>query len=156
MARGENPYQENKDGWSQFIPIYLSQLPVDLLVILLGTNDTNEKSNKNSESIAQDVKKYIEKAKELSKEQEMQEPAILLITPPIIDEPVLKPSTMFSGAYDRMKNLPNLLEHIAKENNCYFFDSNKYIKVCSEDGVHLNKEANIVLGKELATFIKTL
>ena len=43
---GEHPYMPNRDGLQQFGPIFASHLPLNLLILFLGTNDTNAKANK--------------------------------------------------------------------------------------------------------------
>lgn len=156
MAFGENPYQADKDGWKQFTPIYLSHLPINLLIVFLGTNDTNDKANKNAVMISKDIEPYIAKAKELSRINEMPEPRVLLVNPPVVNDSTLKPNTMFSGASSRMVNLASYLEDIARSNNCFFFDTNKHVSACIEDGVHLDKDANSKLGFELGLIIKQI
>ena len=54
--------------------------------------------------------------------------------------------------------MPGVLVDVVLESSemagIYFFNSNKYISVSNKDGVHLTREGNVLLGKELGKYIK--
>jgi len=157
MAKGDNPYLENRDGYKQFPPIFSSHLPIDVLVIFLGTNDTNLKANKSPEQITEDLESYLELVNNSCETMGISKPQhIVFIGTPSIDEVVLKDSSMFDGASAKAEKLSRLIESMAEKNGCKFFDASNVVEPSKEDGVHLDAENNIKLGKEIAKFIKEL
>lgn len=155
MAKGENPFFPDRDGYSQFGPIYGSQVPIDLVLLLLGTNDTNSKSNKTAPIIANEIGSYIELTEKWSRQLEVKTPKIMLVSPPIIRDDKLKDTTMFSDSEMKSKELGRHLLAVAEKRNAYFFDAAEIVSA-GDDGVHLDVLANKALGKALAKKIKTL
>lgn len=155
-AKGENGFFPNKNGFDQFPVILASHLPLDMLIIFLGTNDTNNKSQKDSKQIVDDLESYIEVVGEVSSMMSIEVPKLMFIAPPLVDENNLRGDSMFEGAYEKGKDVSGYLKRMTMENNCYYFDSNGCIQVCNEDGVHIDGEANVRLGEELVNYIITL
>jgi lysophospholipase L1-like esterase len=69
---------------------------------------------------------------------------------------VLKVNSMFSGANARASKLPGLIREMTARNDCLFFDASQVVTPSKEDGVHLDAENNIKLGRALAEFIKSM
>lgn len=154
MAKGENLYVKDTDGFKQFPVIVESHLPIDILVILLGTNDLNNKSNKSPEDIAIDLESYLEVVKDVSEEAQPKE--IIYIIPPIIQKEYLKEDSMFSEAGEKLFLLREEIKEMTKRNKVHVLDSNDLVSTTKKDGVHLDAEENIILGKALADFVKVL
>lgn len=157
MLSGENPYFKDRDGLKQFGPIFGSHLPVDLVVIFLGTNDMNKEADKSPRQIAESLSDYFAVIYDWSKElQFAMLPEVLLISPPLIDESRLKGDTMFTGAEAKSKELAPLYETVAKSQGAYFFDAAGVVTACEEDGVHLNIGANAALAEKLAPAVRDI
>lgn len=155
MAVGLPEYPE-KDGYEQFGPIFESHLPVDLVVILLGTNDTNDFANKSVEDIVIDLQKYITIINELAEVNSFKIPKILFITPPKINPANLKKETVFSKASKKTEEIPELLAKMCNSNHVEFLNIQDKVDPCKEDGVHLNIENNKVLGELVANKVKQI
>lgn len=154
MLEGENPHFHDRDGLAQFGPIYASHIPLDVVILFLGTNDCNAKANKTPEQITAGLEKYFEQIKSWSKELETNEPEVVIISPPIIQEQYLGENTMFAGAEAKTKQLAGLYAEIAAKHSAEFFDSAKIVESCRDDGVHLDAENNVRLGSEFAKWFK--
>ena len=155
-AYGENKFFENRDGFKHFGPVVGGQLPIDFLVIFLGTNDANTGFDYSSDDIAQNLLKYPTLLKELVDFFQVKYPEIIYICPPIVKDEYLDLGgfkEIFEGAEEKMKNLPIALKKACEEDNYKYFDSNKYVQVSNLDGIHLDINANKVLGEEIVNFI---
>lgn len=153
---GENPYIPNRDGLRQFGPILASQFPIDLIIIFLGTNDTNSKAMKSAEDIANGLEEYSREINDWCEEFKMPTPKILIIAPPHIDESVLKVDSMFEGASVKSKQFSLEYQSIANKLGATFFDSSKHVVPGSEDGVHIDGDNHKKLGLALSPVIKSL
>lgn len=154
MLEGENPHFHDRDGLAQFGPIFGSHIPLDVVVIFLGTNDCNAKANKTPGQIADGLEKYFEQIKSWSTELETKEPEVVITSPPVIQEKYLGESTMFAGGEAKSKQLASLYAKVASNYDAGFFDAAKVVQSCEDDGVHLDAENNIKLGNELAEWFK--
>lgn len=79
-----DPLYEGLNGLDSIYPCLMSHEPVDLLVIMLGTNDTKERFGASSACIALGLKRLIEKARSIS-DCWRNGPNILIVTPKNID-----------------------------------------------------------------------
>ena len=154
----ENSFFPFRDGSKQFGPVFGSHLPLDLVVIFLGTNDLNSGSSKTIKEIVLGFNNYLKLVSFWSEHLGFPEPKVLLAGPPQIDEKssyaILK--DIFKGSEEKSKQLHFEIKKYSQEKNIYFFDTYEIIQPSSIDGVHLDEENNRLLGTALATFIKTL
>lgn len=77
-----------------------SHMPLDLVVIMLGSNDLNVKYNRSAEEIAGGVDELVKIVKEAQwqKNTKFQAPQVLLLAPPMMNIQNEKNKAMFAGA----------------------------------------------------------
>lgn len=157
VISGEHPFFPHRDGLAQFDSIIGSHLPLDLVCLFLGTNDTNSGSTKTVKEIVSGYDKYQSKLKEWCTFHGCLVPKILLITPPIIDEAESYKAfkDIFKGSQPRSTELPGEIISYAKANLLDYYNASE-IKTSTIDGIHLDVSANQQLGKGLANKIRTI
>lgn len=156
---GENPHFSERDGYQQFGPIIGSHLPVDLVVLFLGTNDCNSRTPFEPLKIAGSLKDYMQKIKEWTDYFEILMPKVLVILPPDIDESSYDQSMqdIFGrGASMRVKELRPALAKTADELSLPSFDSSQVCAPAWGDGIHLDAENNRSLAVALEKVIRGL
>lgn len=145
---GENGWFPERDGLSQFGPIFASHLPIDIVVIMLGTNDLNTKTNHTPSEIASALKEYKIKMKFWVEFMKYQMPKVLVVAPPYIKEgqliDVFKP--IFSGSGQYIDGLADELQSVTKELDWYFLDTRESITSEGMDGIHLSGNDSKKLG----------
>ncbi len=153
---GENGFFPHRNGLTQFDGIFGSHLPLDLIIIFLGTNDCNSSRNLAPEEIVANYAEYLGKITWWCKHLDFPKPKIMLIAPPPINEVAAEKvfKTIFKGSSAKINELPKLMKSFAKENNVLYFDSSSVVKVSDIDGVHLDIQNNYLLGRALVQFIK--
>lgn len=152
---GENPYFPERNGLEQFGPIFGSQLPIDLLVLFLGSNDVNAHMNKTAEETVAGLDEYMPKIDDWCEQMSMPAPKLLIVAPPKMNEADLKENSMFEGAAEKTEKFAELFSAKASQLGAEFFDAS-VAKPSSVDGVHLAPEENAKLGKALAEKIKEI
>lgn len=153
----EDPLNEGLSGIKHMFPILMSQSPIDLLIIMLGTNDTKERFSATPKNIADGVDRLIKKA--VISNVWREEPKILIIAPIIIDEKCYSTQVaggMGAGCVEKSIELPSLMMQCAILNNCEFMDCNDYTKVNDIDYMHLDAESHMVFGKAVAEKVKLI
>src|SRR5258708_3847860 len=124
----DDPQFPGRNGLTYLRPCLESQHPLDLVVLWLGTNDLKVKFNRNSTEVAAALEELV---------SEIKDAKILLISPPIVKEHVLKPKSQFVGAGEKSRQLAILIEKLAQKTGCLFLDIALLVEPGDFDGVHL-------------------
>ncbi|WP_455205313.1 SGNH/GDSL hydrolase family protein [Kaarinaea lacus] len=146
----DDPFKPGRNGLVGIEQVIEMHSPLALVVLMLGTNDFQSMHAHNAWHASQGVKSLVLAIRQAPIEPGMPEPAVLLVAPPLIQEPKGPIAQKFLGAEKKCVGLAQAYEDVAKELNCPFFDSNSVISSSAVDGVHLDKEQHDSLGKAMA------
>lgn len=148
-----NPEKPQKTGITHLQAILESADPIDLLIIMLGTNDVKSTYKLTPAEIAGHLLQTIEFARNVKSLEKI--PKILVICPP----PVIVPETndlderMLPGL-EAFKVLPNLYKEVVQRHDCGFINAGDYISSSKIDGYHLDEESHLKLAKVIGEWIK--
>jgi lysophospholipase L1-like esterase len=149
------------DGTAYLQPCLASHLPVDLVVIMLGTNDLKAVFNRTPLRIAIGAAHLVDLVNTLNGGvgTTYKNPKVLLICPaplnPSIDGgPIFGP--MFKGGVEKSKELPDLYEAVAKMGGAGFLNAGSVISTDGVDGLHLSAESERKLGTAIAEKVKEM
>lgn len=138
------------------LPIILdSHAPIDLITIMLGTNDLKERFSVNASDIAQSCEKLILLVKASDAGPDGNAPKILLIAPPPVLE-VGRLKLMFRGGAVKSAMLAEHYATIASEQNVAFLDAGKVITSSPIDGIHFDAVEHGKLGKAVAQAVQAM
>lgn len=155
-----DPIHEGLSGLDYIYPCLMSHAPVDLLVIMLGTNDTKERFGSSAACIALGLKRLIAKAAAATDCWGSHGPRILIVVPKTIDkeyETTAVGATMGRGCAEKSQGLIEEYKTIADLTNCFYFDANKVVARNNHiDHMHLTKEGHQCLAKALSQLIPSL
>lgn len=156
----EDPIHEGLSGLEYIYPCLMSHEPVDLLVIMLGTNDTKERFGSSAACIALGLKRLVAKAIAATDCWAGQKPNILIVTPKTIDkdyEHTEVAATMGRGCAEKSEGLREEYPKIAKLMGCHYFDANTAVKENNHiDYMHLTAQGHQELADALAKLIPDL
>ena len=143
MLKGENTHLSNRDGLKQLGDVLKNQMPLDLVIIFLGTNDAQYGVNKTAAEIADSLDDYFEVIDSICKKLSASKPRVLIVSPPKIREQFLKGETeaIFVNSASLIDELPKPYKQKAVAHNAHFFDASKVAEGSPEDGVHLDADA---------------
>ena len=152
---------EWRNGERYLKPCLLSHRPLDLVIILLGTNDLQKAVQPEEEDLGKGISRLIDIVQENPKVgRDVKAPKILIIAPVEIrkshpDGRVLV-YDKFKGDIGRRKSLlfPALYKIIAKEKGCYYLNAADYAQPGEADGVHFDAQSHVNLGKAVAELIQ--
>jgi hypothetical protein len=80
----------------------------------------------------------------------------LLVAPPQIQKAKGKIAPKFQGAETRAIGLTSAIEAVAQALGCYFFDAGSVTTTSRVDGVHLDEDQHLALGKAMAREIMAI
>ncbi|MEK7642057.1 MAG: GDSL-type esterase/lipase family protein [Patescibacteria group bacterium] len=150
----ENPKKPHRTGITHLQAIFESADPIDLAIIMLGSNDVKKSYQLTPAQIAEHLSQTIDKIRSLGDLEKA--PQILVVCPP----PVIVPKTgdlderMVAGI-EAFKTLPALFKGIAEKYKCGFIDAGEHVSSSDIDGYHLDGEAHIKLAEIIGAWIHT-
>lgn len=151
------PGKEGKNGYEYLIPCLDTHDPIDLVVLMLGTNELKSAYNKTAQEISELLEEYFVKTI-LNRKSQLKEsyPKLLIVTPPLVNEEAeyCKAGGKYVGAGSKAKELNDIYKNIAEKYNCYFL-SNEGLET-GIDGVHLTKESHKRLAEKIENKIREI
>ena len=156
-----DPIHEGLNGLDYIYPCLMSHEPVDLLIIMLGTNDTKERFGSSAACIALGLKRLIAKAIATTDCWRGGKPEILVVTPQNIGREYADTEvalTMGRGCAEKSEGLAAQYQQIAELMGCHYLDANQVISVGPNqiDYMHLTEEGHRQLAQALAEKISTI
>ena len=153
-----DPLTEGLCGLDAIFPVLMSHKPVDLLIVMLGTNDTKERFGVTAECIAVGMERLIVKARNTECWANGR-PNILLVAPPhILDGLYGGPfgGIMGSGCPEKSRELAHFYKAVADRRGCAFLDAEGIAEFNSTDCMHLTGKGHRALAQELAKLVPGL
>ncbi len=156
-----DPLFEGLSGLDYIYPCLMSHEPVDLLIIMLGTNDTKERFGTSAACIALGLKRLIDKARAASDCWREGKASILVVTPQNIGREYADTevaATMGRGCAEKSEGLAAEFEQIAKLTGCHYLDANQALTAGPNefDYMHLTEEGHRQLARILADRISRI
>jgi len=151
----DDPIEGYKNGREYLIPCLESHRPLDLVIILLGTNDLKKRFSLSAYDIAQGVGVLVRVAQVSQSGRGGMGPAVLLLAPPPTAA-LTGYAEMFEGAEVKSQKFAAHYERVAKELGCAYLDTAGVIVSSPLDGIHFEGGEHRKLGKVVAEKVKEL
>jgi len=132
-----------------------SHKPLDLVVVMLGTNDLKRAFGLTPREIGDGIEKLVKIIKASESGPDGAAPAILIVVPP----PVLEAGClieMFAGGAAKSARLPAEYARVAAKHGTALLDAGKVIISSPVDGVHFDAGEHAKLGRAMAQAVTNL
>jgi lysophospholipase L1-like esterase len=140
-----------KNGSRYLLPCLSSHKPLDVVVVMLGTNDLKARFNKSAWEIAAGVGRLVDIVKTTpAVGRGGRLPEILVVCPPPMQDTLPGYAEMFAGAQPKSREMALHMRRTAKANGVHFFNAGTVIESSTVDGFHLDPDAHMSLGKAIA------
>jgi lysophospholipase L1-like esterase len=147
----------HKNGRTYLLPCLESHRPIDLVVLLLGTNELKRRFSVNAFNIAQGTKVLAQIVQKSEAGPNGKAPRVLLLAPPPTAELAGTDfSEMFEGAEEKSKSFSREFRRIAGELDCEFLDTADVIVSSKLDAIHLDVEEHRKLGQAVAARVREI
>jgi lysophospholipase L1-like esterase len=130
--------------------------PLALVILMLGTNDFQSIHQHNASDSAQGIAALVRAIREAPIEPGMPTPEVLIIAPLLIETPKGSIAAKFEGASRKCVGPAEAYRRVASELECYFLDVGTVTTASIVDGVHLDADQHLRLGREVARLVKTV
>lgn len=151
----DDPIEGDKSGL-RYLPACLeSHKPLDLVILMLGTNDLKTRFSLPALDIAAGAERLVRVILHSDCGVNKLSPAILLAVPPPVC-PQGNLAEMFLGAVEKSKQFAGHYAVVAQRWVCDYFDVSTIISVDQADGIHYNPEAHSRLGVAMANRVRSI
>lgn len=148
-----------KSGAAYLPPCLMSHNPLDLVVIMLGTNDTKRRFNLTPMTIGEGMMQLIRLTRLYATDRSGNPSKILVVAPPPILDSLMRSrhgECFGEQAIGVSKGLAAEYARISKLLRCEFFDAASWAEVSAIDAVHLTREGHAGLAEGLARKIQQI
>lgn len=150
------PGRPYRNGLKDLSFVLEAHYPIDLVVFLLGLNDTKIQLNASTNDIAEGIRKCVRLVKKSNKGALGTAPKTLIIAPfPIIAVPDL-PEVCDETSVEKSKLLPKLFQQVAMDENCDFLDASTIVHASQIDGLHLDEDQHTIFADAIAKKINKI
>ncbi|MCP3723323.1 SGNH/GDSL hydrolase family protein [Paraburkholderia sp. CNPSo 3272] len=143
----------HKNGLAYLRPCLESQLPVDVVALMLGTNDLKTRFSVTPTDIANSVDVLLETLVACRAGPAGLTPHVLLMAPAPIEE-IGFLGEIFTGGAAKSRLLAPLYERVAVKYGSAFLDAGEFATVSPTDGIHYEASQHHQLGKAVAEIVR--
>jgi lysophospholipase L1-like esterase len=153
----DDPLKPGRNGFVGLAQRIEAQSPLALVILMLGTNDFQFcHPYNNAWAAAQGVTALVNEIRRAPIEPGMPEPPILIVCPPPIRSPRGAVAAKFPGAEQRSEGLASAYREAAAASGCRFYDAGSVTESSRVDGIHLDEDQHIALGKAMANAVSEI
>ncbi|MEM6284615.1 MAG: SGNH/GDSL hydrolase family protein [Chloroflexota bacterium] len=151
----EDPIEEYRNGKTYLLPCLMTHAPLDLVILMLGTNDMKTRFNKTAFDIAKGAEKLVQMIQASQCRRDNGAPPILLVSPAPVSDFAPQFAPMFAGAIEKQPQLAGYYQQVAEEHGCVFLNPDFMVPYPGE-GLHFGPEEHKKLAKRLSVEVQGL
>lgn len=154
----DDPTSLAERNGTKILPTLLSSHePLDLVIIMLGSNDMKPKVAGRAIDAMLGMERLVEQVRHHTWRDQDNQPDTLIVAPPVLCEtanPIF--AAIYAGSIGDSKMIASYYADLADEMGCGFFDAASVAKTTPLDGVHLDAENTRAIGKGLAPIVRVM
>jgi lysophospholipase L1-like esterase len=128
--------------------ILMSHVPLDLIIIMLGSNDMKPWIAGHAQASKQGMQRLVDIIRGHDYPLDDEPPEILLVAPPALCETADPDfAAMFGPGIAQSRMLASIYADLADEIGCGFFDAGSVAKASPVDGVHIDAANTRAIGR---------
>ncbi|MCK9302146.1 MAG: SGNH/GDSL hydrolase family protein [Sphaerochaetaceae bacterium] len=154
----DDPLEGERNGYTALPYVLKTHMPIDILIISLGTNDTKTMFSAPPKVIAKGLERLIILSKQFDYGPGYPVPKILIISPIHVGDDLSRcPFVSFDEtSVCKSKQLAPLFEDVAKRNGCAFLDASLVAGPSEIDQLHMDKRSHLALAAAVAAMVKEM
>jgi lysophospholipase L1-like esterase len=154
-TRWDDPIETDRNGLAYLRPCIESHQPLDLVIVMLGTNDLKQRFGLSASDIAQSAAGVADAAYRFANGPKGTNTAVILVAPPAVTT-LTDLDQLFAGAVEKSRQFSHFYRLWAGRMNLPFFDAGSVIVSSESDGIHFEADEHRKLGEALAGEVRRL
>lgn len=153
----DDPIEEHKNGKTYLLPCLESHRPIDLVILMLGTNDLKERFHVSSFGIASAIENLLNAIDVSRSGPSFEAPKVLLVSPvPIRDVGNRDLHRMLENGFVKSHDLPVYCAEIAQRRGIAFLDPSELVQTSETDGIHYTERGHEVMAKLMEAKVREI
>ncbi|MBG87595.1 MAG: hypothetical protein CMO80_11940 [Verrucomicrobiales bacterium] len=153
----DDPYETICKNGSRHLPVVLeSQKPVEVVVLMLGTNDLKLHLNQNALTIAHGAGVLVSRILQSDAGPNQKAPKVLLISPAQIHPAQCPFGHKFDGTHEKSVGFAKAYREVAELHGVEFLDAAEHVKVPETDCIHFDEAGHAALGTAVAKKLRVM
>ena len=152
----DDPVENRLAGLTYLWPCLDSHAPIDLVVIMLGTNDCKPYFGLHPQNIADGAGRLVDMVQKCNFGPNDTAPKVLLISPIRITPSSFYPHLFGEKEAAKSHGFPAAYKAVAERFGCAWLDASELAQPDPADGVHLDAEGHKALAEAVAEKVKEL
>lgn len=154
----DDPVEDYKNGKKYLLPCLDSHKPLDLVIIMLGTNDLKSRFSVTPFDIGASMENLVKMIIKSDAGVDFQPPKILLVTPVPIHSVgrAMDLDLMIPDMENRSKALSYYYEDIAKRYQLDYLNPEGKVEVNETDGIHYTEKGHAQMAEQMAEKVKKI
>jgi lysophospholipase L1-like esterase len=152
-----DPLDQRRNGLAYIDTCLLTKMPVDMVILMLGTNDVKEYLGAPAFLIARGIGMLIERIQAGKYGPSSTSPKVLLISPPHLGKGIHKAwlgNEFGNGCLEKDAELSKYYQQISRQYGTVFLDASKFTQISELDCVHIDAENHEKLGIQIACMVQ--
>lgn len=156
-AYDDNLADCDRNGARMLPSVLETHKPLDLVVVMLGTNDMKRGIAGTAILAVNGMKRLVKLVRNHDWGFDFEGPEILVVSPPPVCETANASfAAMFRGAIEESAMLASMYRDMADELGCGFFDAGSVAQTTPLDGIHLDAENTRAVGRGLEPTVRLM
>ncbi|MES2298394.1 MAG: SGNH/GDSL hydrolase family protein [Pseudomonadota bacterium] len=152
----DDPFKQGRNGLAGVAQRIEIHSPLELVVLMLGTNDFQSMHEYNAWHSSQGIAALVSAIRTAPIEPGMPAPQVLVVAPPPIRIPKGPLAPKFEGAAKKCVGIASAYQQTCAELSCHFFDAGSVTTSSNVDGIHLDVAQHAILGQALSEVVDLL
>ena len=149
----DDPVEEIMSGKAYLMPCLRSHMPIDLVILMLGTNDLKQRFSVPAFDIAEANGLLVRIIQKSETGPDCGAPQVLMLAPPPLGK-LTELDELFTGGAEKSKLLGQHYQRVADLLGCSYLNTAEVIASSDIDGIHLEAEAHLKLSKRVAQAVR--
>lgn len=150
----DDPLRDGRNGYKHITTLLETHKPIDIVVIMLGTNDCKTFYDANAQVIGKGIERIVDKIYNIDSNIN-----ILLVSPIHLGDGIWEEGfdpEFNKASVEVSKKLKNAYEDVAKRKNTFFLAASDYASPSDIDREHLNEQGHRQLAEAIIDKINVI
>ncbi len=152
----DDPGSPGRNGLIYLHPCLKTHNPIDVIILMLGTNDTKQKFDRSAQRISEGLRSLLDEIETTSYDHAGRSPQLIIVIPPLVDDTIEKAREDFINASQRLRELSCLYRQLARTYGARFLDLAQLVSPSQKDGIHLEPADHCAIAENLAGVIQAI
>ncbi len=152
----DDPFRTGRNGSKLLLPLLESHAPIDLIILMLGTNDVLHIKENTAYDAAKGCSVLVEIIQRSQSGVKGRAPSVLLVSPPRMSDLSENLALQCHGSPKCSHDFSKYYQQVSKELRCRFLDAAEVCEPSDKDGVHLDQDDHLSLALAMEEKIKFL